>query len=214
MSKKKFIQGKKVKMYHNPALMKSHLAGTRVTIMQPFTHSDSGIAGLIPAIFQNTWIWHRNVVTNSIQFYEEEVLKQPEINSIESRYNLSHNIIFNLWLSFEHIFNDIIHANFERNVFEEFEQKNLEEKIEKVKEIDKFTFLNSDRRVDILKTELRVLRDAVIHPKRSTTIFNSDPHNYKTIPHVWLHSGSYKKACTDLISLLTELSNLLLKREQ
>lgn len=212
MPKKKFIQGKKVKMYHNPALMKNHPAGSRVTIMQPFTHSDSGVAGLIPAIFQNTWIWHKNVVTRSISFYNEEVLKTPEINSIESRYNIAHNIIFNLWLSFEHILNDIIFANFTRPVFEEYEQKNLEDKIDKVREIDKFKFLETDSRVGILKTELRTLRDAVMHPKRSTTIYNSDSYNYKTIPHVWLHSESYEKTCSELLSLLEDLSKQLLNK--
>ncbi len=212
MPKKKFIQGKKVKMYHNPTLVKDHPAGARVTIMQSFTHSESGVAGLIPAIFQNTWVWHKKVVTNSIQFYKEDILKTPEINSIESRYNISHNIIFNLWLSFEHIFNDIIFASLDRSVFEEYEQKNLEDKISKIKKIEKFKFLDTDSRVDILKTELRTLRDAVMHPKRSTTIYNSDSHNYKTIPHVWLHSGSYEKTCSQLLSLLDDLSKQLLNR--
>jgi hypothetical protein len=202
--KRKFIQGKKVKFYHNPANVKPHSAGAKITIMQPFTHSDSGIAGLMPAIFGGTWIWHRKNAKAYIEFYENDILKNPP-SAIESMYILSHHLILDLWLSFEHIFNDIIKANFDRVTFEDFEQKNLDEKLEKIREVEKFGFLKTDPRVETLKNDLTILRNAVIHPKMATTIYNSDPHNYKTIPHVWLHSGSYKKTCGDLLDLLNDL---------
>ena len=211
--RKKFLQGKKVKFYHNPGLMRSHPAGAKVTIMQPFANSDSGGSGLIPAIFRATWEWNIKHAAASVSFYENDILKQPEI-SIESMYIISHHLIMDLWLAFEHILNDIIRSNFGDTTADEFESKSLHEKLEKVESIQKYSFLTTDIRVNFLKTDLKTLRDAVMHPKRSTTIYNSDPQNYKTIPHVWLHSGAYKQCCKALFGLLDDIKTAFLNKQK